>query len=124
MRRHKKHNDKRQYKRTHGPLAVKKLQPQIRQSKQPPKQRHRPVKVMIRNRMQPARALQKRKIMRDKPQPKQKRSKPPRNLLASIQKAEIERQASRVRNNRQYEKQVFHGPHKPTFPLSERTNTT
>src|SRR5208282_1567310 len=90
VRRHEKHEDEGQDKRSHRALTMKKLESQISQRKKPPKKRHRPIQIVIRNGMQPARPFQQRKIVRDQPKPKQQCRQPSGNLLSRAQETKIE----------------------------------
>src|SRR5260370_3936997 len=108
VRGQKEHQDKGQDEGSNGSLPVIQLQAQIGQRKEPAKERHRTIQVMVRNRVQATGPLQKRKIMRHQAQPQERRTQSAREFLSRTEEANIQAETQEVGKRRQNWEYVIH----------------
>src|SRR5215831_18797867 len=101
--------DKRKNQRSDRALTVEELQAQIGQREQPAKQGHGSGKVMIGNRVQAARSLEQRVIVRYQPARQQQRGHATRPFAARYQEPDVAGETAQIGRKCKQEKEMVHG---------------
>jgi len=89
-------------------LAMERFESEIGDGQQPGKERHRTVKIVVRNCVDPLRTLEKSVIVRDEASGEEKRGDSPEPEMRHIENADVAEKASRIESQAQVGEMMCH----------------